>query len=177
VRAESDGSGTGARFFVSLPALEVESSELAETRDSALEPWEETGAPDANCLVMLVEDHADSARLLAMVMQRRGYRVVTAGSVAEALATFDREEVSVVVSDIGLPDGDGIALMELLRTRRPVPGIALSGYGMEHDHARSRAAGFVEHLTKPVDWPRLQAALGRLTALLPKRAPAVTPAG
>ena len=85
-----------------------------------------------------------------------------AQNVAEAVALFEKEDVHVIVSDIGLPDGDGFELMERLRQIRPVPGIALSGYGMEHDLNRSRSAGFVEHLTKPVDWPQLEDALLRL---------------
>ncbi|MDB6155236.1 MAG: hypothetical protein JWL90_3689 [Chthoniobacteraceae bacterium] len=166
---ESGGIGHGARFFVTLPTVAPEVASLNPDEAASPDSIEKSAAEFSfsKCLVMLVEDHADSARILARVMRRRGYRVVLAASVAEALATFEREEVHALVSDIGLPDGDGVGLMERLRQIRPVPGIALSGYGMEHDLARTRAAGFQEHLTKPIDWPQLDAALVRLLSANP----------
>jgi len=69
-----------------------------------------------------------------------------------------------VLSDIGLPDGDGLEVMSRIQQIRKVPAIALSGYGTEEDMARSYAAGFTEHLTKPVEWASLDAALRRMTA-------------
>ncbi|MDB6174980.1 MAG: hypothetical protein JWL59_4291 [Chthoniobacteraceae bacterium] len=166
---ESDGIGHGARFFVTLPTVAPEVDSLNPNESASPDSIEKSAAEFSfsKCLVMLVEDHADSAWILARVMRRRGYQVVLAASVAEALATFEREEVHALVSDIGLPDGDGVGLMERLRQIRPVPGIALSGYGMEHDLARTRAAGFQEHLTKPIDWPQLDAALVRLLSANP----------
>jgi signal transduction histidine kinase len=164
IRVESAGEGQGATFTISLPVDTSETQDATPGR-SAAESGADSGPeshPHSDCLIMLVEDHADSARVLARSMRRRGYRVVMAASVAEAIDVFQRENVHAIVSDIGLPDGDGFGLMERLREIREVPGIALSGYGMEHDHARSRAAGFVEHLTKPVDWQHLEAALFRL---------------
>ena len=77
--------------------------------------------------------------------------LVEAGTVAEALQRADETAVDLVVSDIGLPDGDGYSLMERLRDKHGLTGIALSGSGMEQDIARGRAAGFTEHLIKPVN--------------------------
>jgi signal transduction histidine kinase len=168
--AESVGFNQGARFFVTLPTVVPAPSASSVSHEAARYHSGENKADAfsfSKCLIMLVEDHADSARILARVMRRRGYQVVLAASVAEALATFEREEVHALVSDIGLPDGDGVGLMEQLREIRPIPGIALSGYGMEHDLARTRAAGFQEHLTKPIDWPQLDAALVRLLSANP----------
>ena len=68
----------------------------------------------------------------------------------------------MLVSDLGLPDGDGRDLMRELRERDGVAGIAISGYGMEEDIEKSRAAGFSEHLTKPIQIEDVQAAIARL---------------
>ncbi|MHA3772563.1 response regulator [Verrucomicrobiota bacterium sgz303538] len=160
LRASSAGRGKGASFFVSLPLSEQVQPIAAP---DVLQPEMHLGSV-SRCLVLLVEDHLDSARILTRTMQRNGYRVVTAASVAEALEVATRDEVHLVISDIGLPDGSGLDLMRQLRRKRHIPGIALSGFGMEDDLARSYAAGFQEHLTKPVNWSQLEAALVRLLA-------------
>ncbi|MGV3533309.1 MAG: response regulator [Chthoniobacteraceae bacterium] len=164
LHAESDGIGKGATFRVNLPVdPRATADPIGRDRDqtngrqASKDPF-----PFSHCLILLVEDHPDSARILSATMRRRGFRVVVAGSVAEAIAAFKKEDIHAIVSDIGLPDGDGLELMASLTKIRKVPGIALSGYGMEHDLARSHAVGFVEHLTKPVDWPQLESALLRL---------------
>lgn len=112
--------------------------------------------------ILLVEDHVDSAFFLGRILEKRGYRVSIATSVAEALEIFKQEHIDCVVSDIGLPDASGIELMEQLMEMRAVPGIALSGYGMEQDVQRSRNAGFMHHLTKPVNWQKLRDTLNEI---------------
>ena len=82
-----------------------------------------------------------------------------AGTVREALDLSERERFDLLVSDIGLPDGSGIDLMRRLRAQYDLKGIALSGYGMEEDVQKSRDAGFVEHLTKPINMHSLQRAI------------------
>lgn len=69
------------------------------------------------------------------------------------------------ISDLGLPDGSGYDLMRQVRQRHPLKGIALSGYGMEENIAKSREAGFAAHLTKPVDFQRLVAAIQQVASL------------
>ena len=81
------------------------------------------------------------------------------------LAAAESRPFDVVVSDLGLPDGSGHDLMRRLRERRPVAGIAMSGYGTEDDIRRSREAGFAEHLVKPVDLAHLRAAILRTAAI------------
>ena len=100
--------------------------------------------------------------MMARALKMEGHQVQTAHSVAEALRVAAAETFDVVVSDIGLPDATGYDLMTQIKERHGVKGIALSGYGMEDDLQRSNAAGFVEHLIKPVNLSELQAVLQRL---------------
>ena len=112
--------------------------------------------------VLLVEDHEDSAMTLSMVLSMKGYSVTIARTVkeAEGLAAG----CDLLISDISLPDGSGLDLVHHVLQQRPLPAIALSGYGSEEDQRRSRDAGFSEHLTKPVDIDHLLAAVDRLAA-------------
>ena len=107
--------------------------------------------------VLLVEDHEDTNRSLTQLLRRRGYQVQAVHSVHSALDAADKEEFDVLVSDIGLPDGSGIELMEKLQSAHPMAGIALTGFGMEEDLRRSQEVGFNHHLVKPVDLNRLDA--------------------
>ena len=102
---------------------------------------------------MLVEDHADTARVLAKLLRDSGYEVTTANSAASALQIAASEPFDIMVSDIGLPDANGYELMTQIRDRHGVKGIALSGYGMEEDMRKSREAGFTDHVVKPANLP------------------------
>jgi len=84
------------------------------------------------------------------LLTRSGHLVTTAATVHDALTTYKAAHFDAVISDLGLPDGSGIALMVQIQSIRPVPAIALSGYGMEDDLQRSKEAGFFAHLVKPV---------------------------
>jgi CheY-like chemotaxis protein len=122
---------------------------------------ERTG--DARPRVLLVEDHADTSRTMARLLQGNGFTVAVAQSVSSALAMLDAERYDVMVSDIGLPDATGYELMREAKARHGVAGIALSGYGMEEDIRKSKEAGFSEHLVKPVHIPQLLEMLKRVT--------------
>ncbi len=113
--------------------------------------------------VLLVEDHGDTARVLAKLLKLAGFEVKTAGSVAAALQLAAAEPFDILVSDIGLPDATGYELMAQIRERHGIRGIALSGYGMEDDIRKSREAGFVDHVVKPVNVDHLQAVIQRVT--------------
>lgn len=112
--------------------------------------------------LLLVEDHEPTLQVLSRLLRRVGHTVVTAGNVQQALAAAEAGEFDGVISDLGLPDGTGTELMKTLRARHHLRGIALSGYGMEEDLARSKLAGFAVHLIKPVDFHQLQRALVEL---------------
>jgi len=116
-----------------------------------------------------VEDHQPTSLALRQLLHCRNYAVTTAGSVAEARAAADRENFDLLISDIGLPDGDGYELMTELQGRQALVGIALTGYGMDQDVIRSEAAGFVTHLTKPVTVQALDLALSTASRRLSVR--------
>src|SRR5690606_34570890 len=108
-------------------------------------------------------------RVLKSLLTRRGFEVTDAGSIAEARRLAEKDaRFEVVVSDLGLPDGDGCELLEELKSRQPgLIGIALSGYGMDEDIARTKKAGFTKHLTKPVVMEALDEALNAAGATRP----------
>jgi signal transduction histidine kinase/CheY-like chemotaxis protein len=115
--------------------------------------------------ILLVDDHRDTSRAMARLLVRMGYNVKTADTVRSALAVANQHPFDLLISDIGLPDGSGLELMRQLLAQRPIKGIALSGFGMEEDVQRSKAAGFYEHLTKPINFNRLETAIAELTSL------------
>jgi CheY-like chemotaxis protein len=90
--------------------------------------------------------------------------VLTAADMASALQVALAAELDVIISDIELPDGSGLELMWTLRTDRAIPAIALSGFGSAADIAQSHSAGFAIHLTKPVDFRRLEQSIQQLAA-------------
>lgn len=154
IRAESKGLGQGACFSFILP--------VAETR-SALDRGGPRQPHDAGCRILLVEDHQDTADILARQLRRRGYDVVTACSVAEAQeSAIGKDEFNLVVSDLGLPDGSGLDLMKDLSERFGWPGIAMSGFGADADLERSSGAGFSVHLVKPFSFDRLASAINEV---------------
>lgn len=109
--------------------------------------------------LLLVEDHIDSAELLAEMLQNHGHTVSIATSVSAALALASKQEFDVIVSDVGLPDASGYDLMQQIRARYTMKGIAVTGSGRASDVERGREAGFSMHLVKPVSLRRLEAAL------------------
>jgi CheY-like chemotaxis protein len=118
--------------------------------------------------ILLVEDHEPTRRSLAQLLIRRHYEITEAGSVLEALAAANRQKFDLLITDIGLPDGDGYQLMRTLLQSSDVKGIALTGYGMESDIEKSRQAGFATHLTKPIRIQALDAALASAAAVASK---------
>ena len=91
-----------------------------------------------------------------------GHEADIAGTSAAALELFRQHDYDLVLSDIGLPDGSGIDLIQKMNEIRDVPAIALTGFGTEEDILRSQRSGFFRHLTKPVNFQQLEEAIGRL---------------
>ncbi len=127
-------------------------------------------SPDSPSLrVLLVDDHEDTNRSMQLLLRRRGYQVETALDMAGAVELCTRERFDVLVCDLGLPDGSGLDLLAKLVDHPPTyGGIMVSGYGEVEDIARSRVAGYQEHLAKPVDVARLEAAIRQVAGLPPK---------
>ena len=124
-----------------------------------------TAAPARRaCEVLLVEDHVDTATVITLLLKKFGHRVEAATTVADGLCRFRAGKFDIVLSDLGLPDGSGFDFIRQVRAESTVPAIALTGYGMEDDIRACRDAGFDAHLTKPVNFTDLDAAIGRLTA-------------
>jgi CheY-like chemotaxis protein len=113
---------------------------------------------------LLAEDHDDTREAMTRLLTRWGYAVEAANSVGEALRKAREMEFHLLVSDLGLPDGSGTDLLRALQAIQPLRGIAISGFGMEDDLRRSREAGFVEHLTKPIAAQKLRAAIEGILA-------------
>lgn len=160
IAARSEGPGRGATFAVTLAtiAAPAEAAKLAA-------PAPDSATSGASLSILLVEDNEPTLTVLQRLLTAMGHRVTPASTVEVALkrAADADDHYDLVISDIGLPDGTGYDLMRALRQRRDIPGIALSGYGMEEDVQKSLAAGFAEHLTKPIDVQTLERSLARLT--------------
>jgi signal transduction histidine kinase/DNA-binding response OmpR family regulator len=148
--AESPGRNQGATFTATFPVAENHAGASAVSVPS-------TPTARKSMRVLLVEDHEDTNRSLTNLLRRRGYHVHSARSVEAALELAANERFDVLVSDIGLPDGSGIELMQKLNSDHSLFGIALTGFGMEEDVRRSHEVGFHHHLIKPVDLNRLDA--------------------
>ncbi|HTU59597.1 MAG TPA: ATP-binding protein, partial [Polyangiales bacterium] len=154
VSAHSAGLGQGSEFVVRLPAIPPE--EAALETPARTTPLELPGVGQLRILV--VDDNEDAAEMLARVLTSHGHHVVTAHDGFEALQLAGTHNFDVALLDIGLPVIDGY---ELARRLRSLPSfadtrlIAVTGYGQESDRARSAAAGFDEHLVKPVTMDQL----------------------
>lgn len=109
--------------------------------------------------VLVVDDHADTARIMRRLLEKSGYRVTTAGSVGEAMSACTAARFDLLISDVGLPDGSGYDLIRQVRSGHGTRGIAVSGFGSDADLESSREAGFDAHITKPVDFEQLKATI------------------
>lgn len=115
--------------------------------------------------ILLVEDHAPTLAILSLLLERSGYDIETADSVAEALNHVAGREFDLLISDLSLPDGNGSELLREIRRRSfAFPAIAMTGYSEETDFSSTEAAGFCLHLVKPIDLPELKEAIEEATS-------------
>src|SRR5438105_11953077 len=126
-----------------------------ESNKSPAQPSSANGDPTAR--ILLVEDHEDTRRATARLLALQGFEVAVAGTVAEARDRLNERHFDLLVCDLELPDGSACELM------RPRPNgavaIAVSGHATDEHVRTSKAAGFVEHLIKPVRWEDLLATI------------------
>lgn len=110
--------------------------------------------------IYVLENDTDSRNMLTMLLRSWGHAVDSASTMGEALAHLPGQRYDVLISDIGLPDGNGWQMMDKLRELGTLGNIgyaiAMSGYGMGSDLEKSRAAGYRHHLIKPMDIDQLE---------------------
>jgi CheY-like chemotaxis protein len=146
--AASAGVGQGATFEIRLPRLERPHETAADSQEVNVVPRR----------ILIVDDNADAANSLALVLSLDGHVTEAVYSATEALSRADSFRPEVILLDIGLPEMDGYQVARHLRQRPALAGIrivALTGYGQSEDVKRAREVGFDDHLTKPVDFTAL----------------------
>ncbi|MEY2551408.1 MAG: hypothetical protein QOG12_1552 [Verrucomicrobiota bacterium] len=115
---------------------------------------------DRTVNILLVEDHSDTRRVLSTLLGRSGHEILTASGVADALRLLANMRVNVLLSDLGLPDGDGLDLVAKAKALQPkIKTIALTARGSQSDYERGKKAGFDHYLTKPFDFHELRTLL------------------
>jgi signal transduction histidine kinase len=164
VQAHSEGPGRGSEFVVRLPLLDQDAGR--GTRDEAKTGLPASLAPHPSCLprrVLVVDDHADAADSLAMLLRAQGHAVRVARNGPDAVAAVTTDPPEVILLDLGMPGMDGFEVARQVRNGhgRGVFLVALTGWGQEEDRRRTREAGFDHHLTKPADPDELRALLTR----------------
>jgi signal transduction histidine kinase len=155
IRVQSSGKNEGAVFTVELDTIEspIERDGHGEDQPTDRKP---DAAVTSHRRVLLVDDHYDTCLGMKRMLERRGYEITVAHSAEQAVEKVREQEFDLLISDIGLPDRSGYELMREVRLNKRLPGIALSGFGSEQDVNQAREAGFAEHLTKPINFERLE---------------------
>ncbi|MEM5386070.1 response regulator [Paraburkholderia phymatum] len=149
VTAQSPGAHCGATFTITLPTAEERLAEPAAPVAASVQPA-------GGLTILLIEDHADTAEVMAQLMRTLGHEVTVVGRVADALAATQSAPFDLIVSDVGLPDGTGLDFIKAFRERDDAPAVALTGFGSDEDIRRCLEAGFTSHLTKPVNFSQLE---------------------
>jgi signal transduction histidine kinase/CheY-like chemotaxis protein len=156
VTADSAGESRGATFIVRLPVYRPSRSGASDASRASRPSNSAFAETLRGTTVLVVEDHDDSRELLVNVLRSAGARVMAAATSAEALTLAAAEPPGVLVVDIGLPGEDGYALLGRIRDShalagRPLPAVAVTAYAGAADREQALAAGFAQHLAKPVD--------------------------
>ena len=158
---ESPGKNQGATFSLELSTVVTPAGVDGERQDKPAGPEREL-AVARHRRVLLVDDHHDTCIGMKRMLERRGYEITVAHSADQAVEKVRTQDFDLLISDIGLPDRSGYELMREVRLNKNLPGIALSGFGTEQDVNQARAAGFSEHLTKPINFERLEKTIQNL---------------
>jgi PAS domain S-box-containing protein len=168
-RATSEGTGKGSRFVVTFPARAVVPAVAPAPRPpSPSSAALEEAAPALDGLsVLVVDDEEDARAIVAEILRARGAEVRLAASASEALAAFEAARPDVIVSDIGMPETDGYALIRRIRGLPAdrggrTPAVALTAYARGEDARRAFSAGYQMHLVKPVEPARLATVVANL---------------
>jgi PAS domain S-box-containing protein len=152
IEARSDGPGRGCEFVVRLPmAIALEAGDAPPAGAAGGDPSPQRPRPER---ILVVDDNVDAAESLCRILRLQQHEVLVAHDGLAALAAARDMNPDVVLLDIGLPKLDGLEVARRLREGGEGPGpllVAMTGFGQAADRARTAAAGFDHHLTKPVD--------------------------
>lgn len=152
--AQSEGRNRGSIFILSMHTISPRPEiPVATSADDALER--------RMLRILLVDDHKDTCVALERLLVRRGHLVAATHNLRSALEAAVHDQFDLLISDISLPDGSGMDLMQQLRAISGIPGIAISGFGNNGDIEKSLHAGFSDHLVKPIKLEKLEAAIAR----------------
>jgi signal transduction histidine kinase/ActR/RegA family two-component response regulator len=166
IHAESAGKDQGSTFTITLKTVEAPVATVPADGDGARRDQKPDVTDAKRHRVLVVDDHEDTCTGMKMMLQRRGYDITVAHNADQALEKAGEQQFDLLISDIGLPDRSGYELMKEL-SGKGLRGIALSGFGSEHDISRARDAGFSEHLTKPINFDKLDEAIRAILELEP----------
>jgi CheY-like chemotaxis protein len=164
VHAHSDGLGQGSEFSICLPCVAREPAQLP---DAGAAGDADAVHDNGNLRVLVVDDNADAAQMLAALLEVQGHAVSVEYDARGALARARNEHPDVLLLDIGLPDMDGYELARRLRAQpenADATLVALTGYGQSQDRAEARQAGFDHYLVKPADLNEVNEVLSRAEA-------------
>src|SRR5438874_6148083 len=155
ISVHSEGLNRGASFKLSLATVD-------SPKVTTVSPSITDHRPARSLQLLVVDDHPQTLRVLSSLLRKQGHKVLTAECVQTAIKLLEDEHFDGLISDIGLPDGNGCDVMRAAKARQSLVGIALSGFGMEEDVRRSIDAGFDHHLTKPIDFQELEKFVGTM---------------
>ena len=154
----SAGLGTGCEFRIHLPLTRVIDRAAAPAKDKP----QARSKTQARFRILVADDNRDAADSMALLLEISGYEVLVAHSGEEALRIAGENLPHAAVLDIGMPDITGYEVARRIRSEHwgsAVLLIAMTGWGQQEDKARATAAGFDQHLTKPVDPDQVDALL------------------
>jgi signal transduction histidine kinase/ActR/RegA family two-component response regulator len=167
IRIESAGKDKGSTFAITLKTVAAPAAVTDGKDGEPLLPTKKRAGKAIPRRLLVVDDHHDTCLGMKMMLERRGYQITLAHSAEQAVKEVGKHNFDLLISDIGLPDRSGYELMQQLQPKG-LRGIALTGFGMEHDINRARDAGFSEHLTKPINFERLEEAIQNLLTAEPE---------
>ncbi|MEP6709732.1 MAG: PAS domain S-box protein [Verrucomicrobiota bacterium] len=155
IAVHSEGKNRGTTFRVFLDLLREPLVVSTDNADADVTTFR-------SLRLLLVDDHTDTRNVLSRLLTKCGHEVATSDTEQGALNLLESGPFDALISDIGLPDGDGYDLVHEAKRRQPIRAVALSGYGTEEDIRRSLEAGFDYHLTKPIDISGLRSLLQKI---------------
>ena len=157
IEAHSRGRSYGSTFTLALDAV------TKRTEKSGVDS-QTPRKPAKSLRILLVEDHSDTRQTLSRLLTHFGHQISVADNTQSALEMVQSGKFDVVLSDIGLPDGSGYEVICQAKRKRPVKGVAITGFGTDEDVRRGKEAGFDFHLVKPIDFHELRNVLDKVCA-------------